>query len=769
MNIVKCQIKQIAFLLIIVALAFSVINGCASVSKVEDPFERWVYDENGEDKTKKLKNISDMHILAYTSGVKRALSGEAKSLRYIRKSSSTIGVIAGAIATTIHGAFKADADTITMFSGVSTLTPLLQKIWGAGEASQAKQNGIGLVFGAQSRYFEAINEPGYDGNKGEPNNKKVTLEGATLFKEVNAALKVVGDAIAQRIPSFEDMKAATGELEEKFAMKVVPSKVGMRDVGVGTSTAYITIINDRAINASSDNHNVAVINPEDRKDFVRRKLLDVVRIDSVGTGTATVNIFNLRGEVAAVKVKVGNHLPVANAGSYAPVVKGGLVKLDGRASFDPDGDQLKKYTWSFSKRPPNSKAEFSNINSETPNFKADVAGEYKVTLVVNDGTDNSVPNTVRITAKEPAEGEPAAEAEPAAEEEPVAVEPTYEKEINLSFVPLDSLAPNDPKRKRFRHLTFMGGIKMHAEDSNSKSDFGGLSGLALLPQDKIANERVFNIIAISDKGYWFKAKLTEDPNGKLTGLEDYLYTKMLDTDGKADTAKDKMNAESITISPEGQIIVSFERTDSKASSNRLWSYSYNNNSFSKASKYFIPSEEWNDFTPGKDWKFDNNKGIEAATFFDDDNLVMISETDVSIDDSTGNYFPGWILEDGKVVRKILLGKTSLRPTGLAEMPNGEIIILEHEVHDEVDENGKKKNSVRISKLVPTGKNVKDASIFERNVLNEFSKVSYLDNFEAITARVDNNGSTVIYILSDNNMKDSSVQENVLLKFKVEFP
>ncbi len=335
------------------------------------------------------------------------------------------------------------------------------------------------------------------------------------------------------------------------------------------------------------------------------------------------------------------------------------------------------------------------------------------------------------------------------------------KEINLSFKKLDYLDPNDRNNNTFGILTFMGGIRINSEELNSKSHFGGLSGLAFLPQDKEANQSSHDILAISDKGYWFKATLQEDNDGKLIGLEHCIYTEMLDTEGNIDLAEDKMNAESIAISPEGKIVVSFEGTGSKGSSNRLWSYTYDNNkgSFSKASKYFtIPSEEW---------KFNSNKGIEAVAF-DNNRLVMISETDRSVpEDDNKSYFPGWVLEEKEAIGEILILKEKdLRPTGLTGNSDGELIIMEHGVHEETDESGKRKNSVKISTLTVSAENVGSATIFDKNVLNEFSEVSYLDNFEGITSRVDD-GSTVIYIISDNNFEDSNVQENLLLKFKID--
>ncbi len=152
----------------------------------------------------------------------------------------------------------------------------------------------------------------------------------------------------------------------------------------------------------------------------------------------------------------------------------------------------------------------------------------------------------------------------------------------------------------------------------------------------------------------------------------------------------------------------------------------------------------------------------------EDRLVMMSETYVEkrdLQNKKRKYYQGWILKNGNVDKEIFLEKEHLRPSDCTELPNGDIIILEHRVHAEVDENGKK-NTIRISKLHCNGKSITNGGILKRDIFHEFSRVSYLDNFEGIAARNDADGSTVIYILSDNNMKDSDTQENLLLKFQV---
>jgi hypothetical protein len=89
--------------------------------------------------------------------------------------------------------------------------------------------------------------------------------------------------------------------------------------------------------------------------------------------------------------------PIANAGADQVVDIGTIVMLDGRYSRDANYDPL-TYTWSFTSKPPGSTAVLSSTNVAMPTFIADVAGAYILNLVVNDGTVNSAPAMVAVTA-----------------------------------------------------------------------------------------------------------------------------------------------------------------------------------------------------------------------------------------------------------------------------------------------------------------------------------------------------------------------------------
>ena len=98
-----------------------------------------------------------------------------------------------------------------------------------------------------------------------------------------------------------------------------------------------------------------------------------------------------------VTVSTVNSPPVANPGASREVHWNTTVALDGSASSDPDGNPL-GYAWSMLSRPGGSNATLFDAAAIVPTFNADRPGVYVVQLMVNDGTVNSAPASVSITA-----------------------------------------------------------------------------------------------------------------------------------------------------------------------------------------------------------------------------------------------------------------------------------------------------------------------------------------------------------------------------------
>jgi hypothetical protein len=89
---------------------------------------------------------------------------------------------------------------------------------------------------------------------------------------------------------------------------------------------------------------------------------------------------------------------VANAGAdQAGLAAGGAAALDGSASSDADGHTL-TYRWSLLSVPAGSVATLSDTTAASPWIGLDRGGQYIAQLIVNDGFQDSAPDTVVIQA-----------------------------------------------------------------------------------------------------------------------------------------------------------------------------------------------------------------------------------------------------------------------------------------------------------------------------------------------------------------------------------
>lgn len=109
-----------------------------------------------------------------------------------------------------------------------------------------------------------------------------------------------------------------------------------------------------------------------------------------------VNDGMIDSAAALVTISTENTAPVADAGDTQTVVLSTVVGLDGSESSDVDGDLL-SYSWSLSTVPIGSTAILSDNIAVMPTFVADQPGIYISQLIVNDGTQDSEPDTVTIT------------------------------------------------------------------------------------------------------------------------------------------------------------------------------------------------------------------------------------------------------------------------------------------------------------------------------------------------------------------------------------
>ncbi len=99
---------------------------------------------------------------------------------------------------------------------------------------------------------------------------------------------------------------------------------------------------------------------------------------------------------STVTISDSDSVPVANAGYDRQFSGTQSITLDGSRSFDSDGDAL-TFRWSITSSPSGSSAALARDNTPFAVLTPDVAGQYEIELIVNDGKVDSAPDTVIVT------------------------------------------------------------------------------------------------------------------------------------------------------------------------------------------------------------------------------------------------------------------------------------------------------------------------------------------------------------------------------------
>jgi len=149
--------------------------------------------------------------------------------------------------------------------------------------------------------------------------------------------------------------------------------------------------------SSAPNGSTAILDPSNSVTPQFTANVDGIYIITLVVNDGSVNSVE---DIVTVTASTGNSDPVANAGANQNVDTGSLVTLDGSASSDADLDTL-TYAWTITTAPGGSSASLSNAATASPTFTADIDGSYVITLVVNDGTVDSIADSVAINATTP--------------------------------------------------------------------------------------------------------------------------------------------------------------------------------------------------------------------------------------------------------------------------------------------------------------------------------------------------------------------------------
>jgi len=110
-----------------------------------------------------------------------------------------------------------------------------------------------------------------------------------------------------------------------------------------------------------------------------------------------IDDFSIKARASHGDITNINTAPVADAGVDQNVPVGTVVLLNGHKSTDAELDPL-TYLWRIDSAPDNSTAELSDEGLMNPTFEVDSAGEYILTLTVNDGRIDSQESSITVIA-----------------------------------------------------------------------------------------------------------------------------------------------------------------------------------------------------------------------------------------------------------------------------------------------------------------------------------------------------------------------------------
>ena len=300
---------------------------------------------------------------------------------------------------------------------------------------------------------------------------------------------------------------------------------------------------------------------------------------------------------------------------------------------------------------------------------------------------------------------------PQATAEPVAV--------GFTAIQLD---PQDVALARLGPLKFLSGVSLASRDAR----VGGLSGL-LIEKDQLT--------AVSDRGFWFRARLTLDERGALQTLSETRLAPILSSKGVPLTiARGEHDAEALEMW-NSSLAVGFERF------HRIGLY---DPALGDDARPRYVRE-----IPGLA-KSPANGGIEVLVSLGDGRLLAITE---ELENATGDLV-GWII-NGERRDPISYPKTNWKPTDAAYHPEVGLLILERKFSPLTGFSTRVRHVDIVSVAADT--------MISGPIIARISGSVISDNFEGLAISQATDGQPIIWMVSDDNF--SFLQQTLLLTFR----
>ncbi len=294
------------------------------------------------------------------------------------------------------------------------------------------------------------------------------------------------------------------------------------------------------------------------------------------------------------------------------------------------------------------------------------------------------------------------------------------------------LNPDHPANIAVGKLTYVAGYELVADDRR----FGGLSSLIVAPDGS-------SVTAISDRGFWVWMQLQHDGD-KVTGIGD-AKLGVLGNRSVFPLTKKEADSESLALDQDGSYLVGFEEV------HRIWRYPPVPDKPGPEAMSGTPSEVR---MPGLLQRAKDNESLEDLTVLQDGRILAALES--PIPGERENH--AWLINKDQNVEDLFYdAKDGYHPTDLTVLPNGDVMSVERRYEPLFDIRAR----FRIIKLSA----IKPGAHLDGQLIAEIKSPLTVDNMEGLASRKAADGSTLIYVVSDDNY--SALQRTLLMEFRLD--
>ena len=286
------------------------------------------------------------------------------------------------------------------------------------------------------------------------------------------------------------------------------------------------------------------------------------------------------------------------------------------------------------------------------------------------------------------------------------------------------LNPEAPQETRLGRLDYLGGLILASDDDR----FGGYSGLAV---DRDGH----GLWALSDTGHWLRLDFVTDAAGLPQHVAAADLRPLRDAKGDVLTEKRDSDAESLRHAADGSWLVAFERQ------HRVWRYGEPGGPAIGT----VP-------LPASVQDQPDNGGLEAMAVLPDDGLLLLSE-EKRVGPDLG---AAWLRRKGQWQDRVWPVSGDFKPTDAVMLPGGGVVVLERYYWPLVGPKAR-------LRLLPATQLAGDKP-WTPELLAEWARPVSVDNMEALDARIAADGSTWLYVMSDDNQ--SILQRTLLMVFRL---